>query len=641
MNPLRRAARLLILLGALFLLPAMLRAQGTVPTAPAINTNLAAITLENAAQITSLARIGRGPVNDLAWSPDGSRLAVAGSAGLWLYDAAAPEAEPLLLEGHPDRVTAVDFSPDGLLIVSGAADGRLRLWDATAGALLWTATADEDEVHQAAFAPDGLTIASSGSEGGAALWDVATGTLIRMVGPGRLYDDRSVAWADETLLVAVDTDETFTTWDVTTGEAVQEVQIPGGSVSIAVSPDGKTAAISTLLERIVLLDVASGQIQGTLTGLGTWVSQLAFDADGKTLIAGTVGGTISLWDLTTQERRAIIAEGVNSIAALSVSADGDRLVYATSDGRLTFYNLLNPDLPGETVATHNARPTSIALSPDDAWIAAGGGPGMNWRWAWRDSAIIALTPDVADVVTVSELAYAASSDRLVTLEVSAEFEITLILRDLASGGVYPLGAVALVPMMAVSPDGRSIAAAGGQNVSLWNVETALAGSTTPAWSLTAEALALAFSPDSQRIAVALVDRVQVIDLATQAVVTEYLWSGDRFVGDMAWSPDGRMLAVAHLSLTTIYDTATGSVIAERAGDSRFGSAIAFSPDSTLLALGNDAYQIEVHETISWDRLAILEDHMGSIIDLEISADSQIIVSASIDGTVRLWGVPQG
>jgi WD40 repeat protein len=33
--------------------------------------------------------------------------------------------------------------------------------------------------------------------------------------------------------------------------------------------------------------------------------------------------------------------------------------------------------------------------------------------------------------------------------------------------------------------------------------------------------------------------------------------------------------------------------------------------------------------------------MGSIIDLEISADSQIIVSASIDGTVRLWGVPQG
>ena len=33
------------------------------------------------------ARLGKGEINEIAYSPDGTRLAVAGGIGIWIYDA--------------------------------------------------------------------------------------------------------------------------------------------------------------------------------------------------------------------------------------------------------------------------------------------------------------------------------------------------------------------------------------------------------------------------------------------------------------------------------------------------------------------------------------------------------------------------
>ncbi len=57
-------------------------------------------------------RLGKGGIIEIAYSPDGTRLAVAGSIGIWLYDAETGE-ELDLLTGHTGRVISVVFSPDG------------------------------------------------------------------------------------------------------------------------------------------------------------------------------------------------------------------------------------------------------------------------------------------------------------------------------------------------------------------------------------------------------------------------------------------------------------------------------------------------------------------------------------------------
>ena len=55
------------------------------------------------------ARLGKGTISEIAYSPDGTRLAVAGSIGIWLYDTATYQ-ELALLTGHTYVVTSVSFS---------------------------------------------------------------------------------------------------------------------------------------------------------------------------------------------------------------------------------------------------------------------------------------------------------------------------------------------------------------------------------------------------------------------------------------------------------------------------------------------------------------------------------------------------
>ena len=80
----------------------------------------------------ALARLGKGSIGwgdgPVAYSPDGARLAVATSLGIWLYDADTG-AETALFTGHTDDVNSVAFSPDGTTLASGSGDGTVLLWD--------------------------------------------------------------------------------------------------------------------------------------------------------------------------------------------------------------------------------------------------------------------------------------------------------------------------------------------------------------------------------------------------------------------------------------------------------------------------------------------------------------------------------
>ena len=79
------------------------------------------------------ARLGKGAISgNIAHSPDGTRLAVSGGIGIWIYDTEAYQ-ESALLTGHRREVENLAFSPDGNTIAS-ANWYTVRVWDATTGA---------------------------------------------------------------------------------------------------------------------------------------------------------------------------------------------------------------------------------------------------------------------------------------------------------------------------------------------------------------------------------------------------------------------------------------------------------------------------------------------------------------------------
>ncbi len=58
------------------------------------------------------ARYGKGTIHQITYSPDSTKMAVATSIGIWIYDTETGD-ELNLLSGHTEAVDSVAFHPDG------------------------------------------------------------------------------------------------------------------------------------------------------------------------------------------------------------------------------------------------------------------------------------------------------------------------------------------------------------------------------------------------------------------------------------------------------------------------------------------------------------------------------------------------
>lgn len=124
-------------------------------------------------------------VTSLAYSPDGSLLAVSGYHEVLLRDARTYSLAGRLV-GLSERVQSLAFSPDGSrLAVAGGNPGRLgevQVWDVAKRALKLSAPATLDTVYGVSWSPDGRLIAFGGADNAVRALDAATGRQVLQMG---------------------------------------------------------------------------------------------------------------------------------------------------------------------------------------------------------------------------------------------------------------------------------------------------------------------------------------------------------------------------------------------------------------------------------------------------------------------------
>lgn len=114
-------------------------------------------------------RTGGEPGGGLAWSPDGSHLAVGIERDLVILRAPSWTMR-ILEEAHGRSVFALAFSPDGRLLASGGGDGVVRIWDAPTLEPYLELRGHDSYVWELAWSPDGAQLVSSSGDSTLRSW---------------------------------------------------------------------------------------------------------------------------------------------------------------------------------------------------------------------------------------------------------------------------------------------------------------------------------------------------------------------------------------------------------------------------------------------------------------------------------------
>ncbi len=190
--------------------------------------------------------------------------------------------------------------------------------------------------------------------------------------------------------------------------------------------------------------------------------------------------------------------------------------------------------------------------------------------------------------------------------------------------------------LAISPDGRSIAIAGGKPfVTLWEIASRRVAARLP---IGGGSRCVAFSPDGAWIAAAgQGGEIHIWDAAGQKELFD-LRGHKNSVNQIAFSPDGKWLASTSRpdGVVKLWD------LAEKREKATLGElpneypAVAFSPDSRTLAWSTGDRSIQLSEVATSKRVGVLSGHEGLVDAVAFSPDGKWLASAGKDGTARLW-----
>jgi WD40 repeat protein/DNA-binding SARP family transcriptional activator len=287
----------------------------------------------------------------IAFSPDGTRLAVSGgSTAGQIFDASSGKTLLSLSGKGASWQGSAAFSPDGARLALTSGENDATIWDASRGSKLLTLSGHRAWIANLAFSPDGKRLASLSFDGQAKMWDAASGkelfsvqAFIETLDTTQILE---IAFSPDGTRFVTAAGRTPKIWDTSTGKELLALPAQAENVyAAAFSPDGKRLAIGISLGGgASIWELSTGEKLAQLTGQQGSVQAVLFSRDGKQVITGSVDGTIKVWDTASGQEQLTLAHQTAQITGLALSPDGTHLAASGSDGTARVYLLRVDDL---------------------------------------------------------------------------------------------------------------------------------------------------------------------------------------------------------------------------------------------------------------------------------------------------------
>jgi RNA polymerase sigma factor (sigma-70 family) len=570
----------------------------------------------------------------LAFSPDGKRLASIGGwtkdsqshngndrpqPTLQLWDVATatevlrldPTGGTRIIEYYMP-VRSVWFSPDGKEIGVMLHNGVARFLDAATGAevrALSTGKSLRWDYPGVAHSPDGklLAVVDADADESFRLFDVATGREVRRVTAAARLGQ--VAFApDSATLAAADDASQVRLFDVATGKESKQYPVAASKddynltalTSLAFSPDGKVLYGGSVRGQILRWRVPEGEVLPALPaeeasgppGPRNWVMGLHFPPGGRTVVALGGNGLIRRWDVSSN-KEIPATEGFTGYVLARLTPDGRFAAIGDSAGRLELFDTATGRSAG-VVSPSGPAVSSLLWSPDGKLLAVGRYDDSVTLWdaAGRREVRVIHLPPPEQVFSLSVVAFSPDGRNLLTSQRGLRWWDVATGKELwYRGGLYSA---------ALSPDGKTIAAAGEQNA--LSILDASTGDVR-------------------------VTRKQPLDLTNVSVI----------ITAVAFEPSGKGFVTVHSNgAIFLRDPRTGE---ERrrirpVGDIQSGS-VTFSPDGKWLLSGWSDSAIRILEVSTGKELLRLTGHEGPP-RVEFGPGLRTALSASTDSTALVW-----
>ncbi len=644
------------------------------------------------------ARLGKGGIRSMQFSPDGSLLALGSNIGVWLYDVKTGQE----LSMYPGNCQSIAFSPDGLSLASSgrSSENELVIWDVSTRPKQ-ILTEPQPAAAVLRFDDNKTLVSLNKSRDNINRLDINTGrSSVTPIGiPPSSFLSEPYALSHDKLAVG-NQDGTIDLWETTSGESYATYGESGYSkhvFTLAFSPDGTRLASGGEDTLVRLWNILGDDEPIILQKHTEWVNVLAFSPDGKKLASGSTDRTVQLWDTSTGERLMTFTGHINGITALTFAPNGTTLASASADGTVRFWNTDNGTLLPTTITGHLEWVPTVSFLGDSTTLASVAFNGVINLWdldtslttiqhisGYRDGlAAVAFSSDgtkLANIGIEGKAIYVTGNG---FSNASSIPDDIIRLKDVRTGNeLQNLKGARNSDAVVFSPDGNTVAFGGHGNIRLWNTETDEITEIplnnyidNKGDSHHARVTTLVFSPDGNEI---------VCGTMGGKVHKWNVDTGERHIRDPLFdtqvplAKETRRLVRAKINRTSDdseHDTKNVELL-EDVGISynEAISTLAFSPDGGLLAIGSTRRihllgiekqisfrellrsaevlrftqdnnmllcglidgRIEVWELSTVGILATLEGHTGSVQSLVFSSDGKTLVSTGKDGTILVW-----